>query len=75
MSKRSFGTRLDDHLGQELIAAAAATGLKTADLLRIGARMVLDSIRVNGGLHLGNPPIAPPPGPRRGRPRSLANHK
>jgi hypothetical protein len=56
MHMKTFGTRLDEQTGSELVKAAAFTGLRPADLLRIGAGMVLESIRKNNGLQLGKPP-------------------
>lgn len=59
--KIQFGTRLDPALAAEVRDASKFVGLRPADLLRIGARMVIASIKANGGLRLGEQPARPQP--------------
>ncbi len=50
---KSYATRLDADTGDALAEAADFTGLRIADLLREGAKMVLHRIKQENGLHLG----------------------
>lgn len=49
---RIASTRLNDKLSAELEESARQTGLKVSDLLRLGASMVIERIKKDGGLIL-----------------------